>query len=205
MENLNEISDSLLQAAELEGRTSLTESDLRLFWSRLSGSGESEADYFIHALVSCVKSSGAETEAAPLEVRFGGWQLNLSQALAKSALATAFLSASLAVTGGAADAIAPQIITAVTPLLFEIRKVKVTASQRLVHAELVRVPEVQDGEFSAQELYERVPERYRDSLNYLDFLDFLDCYRRAGLLVDDGDSRFRVVPSENARFRFSVE
>ncbi|MFD9405930.1 hypothetical protein ACFWBN_02745 [Streptomyces sp. NPDC059989] len=204
MENLNVVSDSLLQAAELGDRASLSESDLRLFWSRLSGSGEAEADYFIHALVGCVQGGGEE-EAAPLEVRLGGWQLNLSQAIAKSALATAFLSASLAVTGGGADVIAPQIITAVTPLLFEIRKVKVTASQGLIHAELVRVSEVQDGEFSAQELYDRIPERHRESLNYLDFLDFLDAYRRAGLLVDDGDSRLRVVPSGNARFRFSIE
>jgi hypothetical protein len=96
----------------------------------------------------------------------------------QAGLVGVFLGAALAVLG--VGQVPVEVLPAVVPLVFDVRRSRLTASQEYVLAQLVLQPEVQAGPLPVSELYDRLPAEVRDDLSRVDFEDFLDACRRAG-------------------------
>lgn len=141
---------------------------------------------------------GAGTQ---LEFRAGGWEVDLSNTAVKTAVLTAFLGGLLALLG--TDQLPAVVATAVIPLLFDVRRVTLKASEHEILADLVGSQDA-DGR-TADALYAALTPDIRAELSRLEFTDFLDSCRRAGLLDEAADGTVRVLPPERARFRISLK
>lgn len=144
--------------------------------------------------IRCAEVPNARGELA---FRLGGWQIDLGKTAAQVALVSGMLGGVLAVMG--VPEVPVEVLPAVAPLVFDIRRSRLTKKQEYVLAELVVQPAVRQG-MSADELYERLPESTRDDLSRADFEDFLDAARRAGLSTQ-ADEMVVLAPKDQARFR----
>ncbi|MFI5842595.1 hypothetical protein ACIA8K_23090 [Catenuloplanes sp. NPDC051500] len=136
-----------------------------------------------------------------LEFKAGGWEIDLSRAATQTMVATAFLGGLLTVLGAAQ--LPAAVATAVIPLLFDVRRVTLKASEQEILADLVGSPDL-DGGMTPADLYAMLSPTIRDQLSRLEFADFLDTCRRAGVLDQAPDGTVRVRPAEQARFRISL-
>jgi hypothetical protein len=150
--------------------------------------------------VAAGEDEGAAEEA--LHLGGGGWEVDLRGGLVRTALATAFIAGVLAASG--VTGLLPLVAPAVLPLLFDVRQVRLKPSQEIVLAELRLSPEARSGGLTADELYARLAPQTQRQLSRLDFADFLDQVRRAGL-ADPGDSgRLVLRPPDDARLKISI-
>jgi hypothetical protein len=65
-------------------------------------------------------------------------------------------------------------------------------------------PEARSGGLAAEELYAKLPYQIRDQLSWLDFVDFLDQVRRAGLADPAADDRLILRAPDSARLRIAL-
>lgn len=71
-------------------------------------------------------------------------------------------------------------------------------------ADLVGHKEVPDGSLTPRELYLRLADEVREQLSFMDFTDFLDTCRRAGLADTSTVGTVTLRPVEAARFRITL-
>ena len=83
-----------------------------------------------------------------LNLRGGGWVVDLRGGLVRTALATAFIAGVLAASG--VTGLLPLVAPAVLPLLFDVHQVRLKPSQELVLAELQLTPEARSGGLTAE-------------------------------------------------------
>jgi hypothetical protein len=144
------------------------------------------------------EESGDDT----LYLRPGGWTVDASGTAVKASLATALLTGVLLASG--LTGLTPLVAPAVLPLLFDIRRVRLTRSQDAVLAELRMSEQARHGGLTEEQLYSQLPTRIRDQLSWLDFVDFLDQVRRAGLSDTGPDGRVVLRSPGRARFRLTI-
>jgi hypothetical protein len=176
--------------------------DLDGLWSRLfpdSFSTRRGRSVFLQSIAANTDSTAAG--GTDLEFTAGGWEIDLSRAATQTMVATAFLGGLLTVLGAAQ--LPAAVATAVLPLLFDVRRVTLKASEQEILADLVGSPEL-DGGMTPDELYAVLSPVVRDQLSRLEFADFLDTCYRAGVLDRGPDGTVRVRPVEQARFRISL-
>jgi len=172
--------------------------DLERLWSDLmpdTYAGRRGLDVFLQA----VQAAADETADADLQFRPGGWQVDLRQGAVQSVIAAALIGGLLIALG--ATAIPAAVVTAVVPLFFDIKRVALTPGQEYLLAELVGHKEALDGTRTPRELYDQLTDEVRGQLSYMDFADFLDTCRRAGLADTSGAGTVTVRPADDARFR----
>lgn len=179
--------------------------DLPSLWSSLtSGAGEAEDEAtsrregliaFMEAAHALDQGSGEE-----LDLRAGGWTVDLSGGVVRTGLCAALLTGVLAMAG--VTALAPVVLPAVLPLLFDVRRTRVTAGDRELLAELIAVPRLVGKSFTRAELYRELPDSLKDDLSRRDLANFLDELSKAGL-ADKVDGAFRLRSPDQARFRIS--
>lgn len=174
--------------------------DLERLWSDLmpdSYAGRRGLDMFLQA----VQAAADETADADLQFRPGGWQVDLRRGAVQSVIAAALIGGLLIALG--ATAIPAAVVTAVVPLFFDIKRVALTPGQEYLLAELVGHKETLDGTRTPRELYDQLTDEVRGQLSYMDFADFLDTCRRAGLADTSGAGTVTVRPADDARFRIT--
>ena len=174
--------------------------DLERLWSDLmpdTYAGRRGLDVFLQA----VQAAADETADADLQFRPGGWQVDLRRGAVQSVIAAALIGGLLVALG--ATAIPAAVVTAVVPLFFDIKRVALTPGQEYLLAELVGHKEALDGTRTPRELYDQLTDEVRGQLSYMDFADFLDTCRRAGLADTSGAGTVTVRPSDDARFRIT--
>jgi len=174
--------------------------DLERLWSDLmpdTYAGRRGLDVFLQA----VQAAADETADADLQFRPGGWQVDLRRGAVQSVIAAALIGGLLVALG--ATAIPAAVVTAVIPLFFDIKRVALTPGQEYLLAELVGHKEALDGTRTPRELYDQLTDEVRGQLSYMDFADFLDTCRRAGLADTSGAGTVTVRPSDDARFRIT--
>jgi hypothetical protein len=157
--------------------------DLERLWSDLmpdTYAGRRGLDVFLQA----VQAAADETADADLQFRPGGWQVDLRRGAVQSVIAAALIGGLLIALG--ATAIPAAVVTAVVPLFFDIKRVALTPGQEYLLAELVGHKEALDGTRTPRELYDQLTDEVRRQLSYMDFADFLDTCRRAGLTDTSG-------------------
>jgi hypothetical protein len=145
---------------------------------------------------------GEHTGGTDLEFRAGAWEVDLSRAATQSLVATSFLGGLLALLG--TTQLPAVVATAVIPLLFDVRRVKLKASEHEILADLAGDATDADGQ-TPDDLYLTLSPEIRDELTRLEFIDFLDSCRRAGLLDEDATGKIRVRSADQARFRISLK
>jgi hypothetical protein len=184
------------------GTVRITSDDLERLWSALIPEETYATRRGLDALLEGVEAQADLSPGATLEFRPGGWQVDMHKGVVQSVVAGALIAGLLVALG--ATQIPAAIIPTVIPLFFDVEKVRLTAGQEQLLAELVGHAQALDGTLTAQELYEQLPEGTRSELSSLDFADFVDTCRRAGL-ADIGENGTIVLrPATEARFRISV-
>ena len=172
--------------------------DLERLWSDLmpdTYAGRRGLDVFLQA----VQAAADETADADLQFRPGSWQVDLRRGAVQSVIAAALIGGLLIALG--ATAIPAAVVTAVVPLFFDIKRVALTPGQEYLLAELVGHKEALDGTRTPRELYDQLTDEVRGQLSYMDFADFLDTCRRAGLADTSATGTVTVRPTDDARFR----
>ena len=183
--------------------TTVSADGLAAVWAQMfpfqDGAARTGLRTFQTAFRAAVAEGGGE-EA--LNLRGGGWVVDLRGGLVRTALATAFIAGVLAASG--VTGLPPLVAPAVLPLLFDVHQVRLKPSQELVLAELRLTPEARSGGLTAEELYALLPDQIQDQLSRLDFADFLNQVRRAGLADRTADGRLTLRTSDNARLKISI-
>lgn len=182
-------------AAELEAATGSSEPDRAAvldLWAELFGGDGSALDL---GLFEDALSTSPDT----LQFEAGSWTLDLSSSAVRSALALATLAGGLALLGVAP--LAPILLPAVIPILFDLRRTKITAGQEAVYAELRLQPDARAGA-PATSLYQMLPADIRRNLSFLDFADTLDALRQAGRADRDEHGTVSIRP--RPRFRITI-
>jgi hypothetical protein len=175
--------------------------DLERLWSDLmpdTYAGRRGLDVFLQA----VRAAADETADADLQFRPGGWQVDLRRGAVQSVIAAALIAGLLIALG--ATAIPAAVVTAVVPLFFDIKRVALTSGQEYLLAELVGHKEALDGTRTPRELYDQLTDEVRAQLSFMDFADFLDTCRRAGLADTSATGTVTVRPADDARFRITL-
>ena len=175
--------------------------DLERLWSDLmpdTYAGRRGLDVFLQA----VQAAADETADADLQFRPGGWQVDLRRGAVQSVIAAALIAGLLIALG--ATAIPAAVVTAVVPLFFDIKRVALTPGQEYLLAELVGHREALDGTRTPRELYDQLTGEVRAQLSFMDFADFLDTCRRAGLADTSATGTVTVRPTDDARFRITL-
>lgn len=175
--------------------------DLEQFWSDLmpdTYAGRRGLDAFLQA----VQAGVGETPDATLQFRPGGWQVNLRRGAVQSVIAAALIAGLLVALG--ATAIPAAVVPAVVPLFFDIQRVALTPGQQYLLAELVGHKEAFDGTHTSRQLYDQLTDEIRSQLSFMDFTDFLDTCRRAGLADTSATGGVTVRPVDKPRFRITL-
>jgi hypothetical protein len=193
--------DSLAAVAAPTGMASVD--DLAALWGQLfpdlDGPTRTGLRTFQTAFQTAIVASEGEDA---LLLGGGGWQVDLRGGVVRTALATAFIAGVLAASG--VTGLFPLVAPAVLPLLFDVRQVRLKPSQEIVLAELRLSPEARSGGLTADELYARLAPQTQRQMSRLDFADFLDQVRRAGLADPADGGRLVLRPPANARLRISI-
>jgi hypothetical protein len=152
--------------------------------------------------LQAVRAGADETPDADLQFRPGGWQVDLRRGAVQSVIAAALIAGLLVALG--ATAIPAAVVTAVVPMFFDIQRVALTPGQEYLLAELVGHKEALDGTRTPRELYDQLTEEVRSQLSFMDFADFLDTCRRAGLADTSATGTITVRPADEAHFRITL-
>jgi hypothetical protein len=177
---------------------SVSSADLERLWSELMPDSYA-ARRGLDAFLAGVEANAERSSDAELHFRPGGWQVDLRRGAVQGVIAAALIAGLLATLG--ATQIPAAVATAVVPLFFDVRKVVLTPGQEYLLADLVAHREALAGTLTAQDLYARLDEDVRSSLSFMDFADFLDTCRRAGLADPGTDGTVTLRPADHARFR----
>jgi hypothetical protein len=187
--------------AAADAPLAVSSEDLERLWSDLipdTYAGRRGLDVFLQA----VQAGAGETPDADLQFRPGGWQVDLRRGAVQSVVAAALIVGLLVALG--ATAIPAAVVTAVIPMFFDIQRVALTPGQEYLLAELVGRKEALDGTRTPRELYDQLTEEVRSQLSFMDFADFLDACRRAGLADTSAAGTVTVRPADEARFRITL-
>jgi hypothetical protein len=177
--------------------------DLAALWAQMFPGQDGATRTGLRVFQSAFRAALADGDSdEALNLGGGGWVIDLHGGLVRSALATAFLAGVLAASG--VTGLLPLVAPAVLPLLFDVHRVRLTRSQELVLAELQLTPEARSGGLTAEELYAKLPHQIRNQLSWLDFVDFLDQVRQAGLADSAADGRLVLRAPDNARLRITL-
>jgi hypothetical protein len=195
-----ELADQL--RAELADDRSVSDAELdRLWWSYFDESFATRRGREVFLRTVRYLDTG-DAEGGDLDFRLGGWQVDLGKTAVQAGLVSAFLGGVLAVLG--VDQVPVEVLPAVVPLVFDIRRSRLTKSQEYVLAQLTVDPAVRGGERTVDELYAAMPPEVRESVSRVDFEDFVEAFRRAGVATTDGGT-VTVTTPENARFRITFQ
>jgi hypothetical protein len=183
------------------GAVDVTSAELEQFWQELMPD-TFEGRRGRNAFLDAVKAQAAPGAAdADLEFQPGGWQIKIAGSSVHGVLGGALLAGLLVAVG--ATGIPAAVLAAIVPSLFDVEKVRLTPSQEYVLADLVGHRDALDGSLSADQLYDRLPTETKKDVSRLDFAEFLDACRRAGLADYGPDSTVTLRPSDKARFRIT--
>jgi hypothetical protein len=189
--------------ASAEDSAAVTADDLAALWAQMFPGQDGATRTGLRTFQTAFRAAVADTEGEEaLNLRGGGWTVDLRGGLVRTALATAFIAGVLAASG--VTGLLPLVAPAVLPLLFDVHQVRLKPSEEIVLAELQLTPEARSGGLTAEQLYARLTEQTRNQLSWLDFTDFLDQVRRAGLADPAADGRLVLRTPDNARLRITL-
>lgn len=129
----------------------------------------------------CVAIFAADQGApAEFEIRVGNWRLDGARGVLSAVVNGVVMTAALAAIGGASIPVA--IVSLVVPVIFNLERVEIRPSDRVVLAELLRDPW---GRQLVADWYAELPDHVTDEVTLLEFRDILGRLEDAGLAEVD--------------------
>lgn len=150
--------------------------------------------YDQHAVHMLAGELGLET--SPFEIRIGEWQLNTSVAAARALVNGVVLTAALAAKGE--TSIPATVLSVVVPLVFDLERVTVSASDRIVFTDLLRHAPTRQ---HIDEWYDDLGDHIRAEITKLEFCDLVERLEDAGLVDRDPFDIVAVDPPTQRRRR----
>jgi hypothetical protein len=138
------------------------------------------------AVIAAEDALATNGRATPvLEVRPGGWVVDMTSSLARTAVTTALMTAVM--YAGGFDQIPAYVLPAVLPLLVDLDRVRLSRSDRKLLALLrVNAGAAMGQPVHPDVLYNRLPADVRQDVSPLDFTDFVERLIAAGEADDPG-------------------
>jgi hypothetical protein len=208
MQLLQELVNQHLSSNAEEG-SEFSTTQLRYIWEQLSPADAQPDETLYQICEDVFLATVNPAQQAQLQYKPGGWTIKLSESALKTGVVTSLLGGIL--VGAGITGLPALLIPAVVPLMFEVEKVRLTRSEQEVFAELSWRDEARA--LTADDLYAKLPMEIQDELSKLDFFDFLEKCRRAGLVeeqkspqsvVKPVESKFSLRAPEGPRFRITV-
>jgi hypothetical protein len=181
--SLSSLSDSL--AGSL-GET-LDEDGLVALFQSVTGLTVDDQPEAVTAYEAALQASLDPSQSA-LEMRPGGWVVDLKASTAKFAVSAAVLTGVMVSSGY--DQIPAYVLPAVLPLLFDVERAKLNRGDRKLLVELRAALGRSFGRpAEIDALYERLPAHVRDHVPPTDFADFVEKLVNAGEAEELADDR----------------
>ena len=144
------------------------------------------------AVLAFANLADPDGESLPFQV--GRWRVDASRQAIKAGLLTVLASLALA----NADQFDAQTLTvtfviSVLPSVFDIERVELTAGQGQLLVELRKKPAFSSGFATPDEIYASLSPEIRDTVNRMDFADFLAAVDRFGALQHGTDGTLRIL------------
>jgi hypothetical protein len=150
--------------------------DLRRLEQLLAALGTPRDD--LPLLLPLLAPDGAH--GTPFHLRVGDWHLDAPAAVVRAVVNGAVLTAALAAHDAAS--IPATVLSVAVPLLFDVRRVRLSAGDRYVYAVLLDGP---DAGRTVDDLYDALPRRLRGELDRLEFRDVIERLQDVGLAETD--------------------
>ena len=197
--SLSSLSDSL--AGSL-GET-LDEDGLVALFQSVTGLTVDDRPEAVTAYEAALQAS-LDPSQSGLEMRPGGWVVDLKASTAKFAVSAAVLTGVMVASGY--DQIPAYVLPAVLPLLFDVERAKLNRGDRKLLVELRTALGRSFGQpADIDALYDRLPARVRDHVPPTDFADFIEKLVTAGEAEELADDRVALrEDSEVASHQFQV-
>jgi hypothetical protein len=148
-----------------------------------------------------LEAASPEQGGAELALRPGGWTLKLTEGVVKGSITAALLGTILAAVGF--PALPALVLPAVFPILFDLEKVRLTKKEEVLVTLLALREEARAGQ-QPRQLYDLLPPGVREQLSFLDFADFLEKCRRAGVADLSPNQSVALRASDKAKFRVTI-
>ena len=131
-----------------------------------------------------------------LEMRPGGWKVNLSGSLVKLALTTALMTGVLWEAGF--DQLPTYVLPAVLPLVVDVERAALSREHKTLLLQLRSAAASSTGvAVQPAVLYNKLPQPIRDQVSPLDFEDFIQALVEAGEADDAGYTDVRLRPADS--------
>lgn len=208
MQSLHEFVNQQLSSNAEDGPEFST-TQLRHIWEQLYPTDAPPNETLYQICEDVFLATVNPAQQVQLQYKPGGWTIKLSESALKTGVVTSLLGGILVAAG--ITGLPALLIPAIVPLMFEVEKVRLTRSEQEVFAELSWRDEART--LTADDLYAKLPIEIQDELSRLDFLDFLEKCRRAGLVeeqknpqsvVNPVESKFSLHPSRSPNFRITI-
>jgi hypothetical protein len=181
--SLSSLSDSLGGSS---GET-LDEDDLVAFFQSVTGLTIDDQPDAVTAYEAALQANLDSSQPA-LEMRPGGWILDLKASTAKFAVSAAILTGVMVASGY--DQIPAYVLPAVLPLLVDVERAKLNRSDRKLLLELRAASDRSFGQpADIDALYDRLPAQVRDRVPPIDFTDFVEKLVAAGEAEEFADDQ----------------
>jgi hypothetical protein len=172
----------------------LDDDGLARLWEAVTGLA---ADLHPDEIAACEDAIQSQVGAdhPVLEIRPGGWIVNLQSSAARFALTSALMTGVFFAAGF--NQIPAYVLPAVLPLLIDVDQAKLDRGDRQLLVTLrLNAGSATGQSVNPEVLYNRLPDQIRNQVSPLDFADFLDKLIAAGEADDAGygDVRLRSKP-----------
>jgi hypothetical protein len=176
--------------------------DLDEAWRNLAGSLALEPKRGIEMIVSVPRDLTLRQQELP-DAAFGGaWEWNLRDGFTKTAVVSVLVAASLMAVG-AGTGVAPVLIPAVVPFLFDVKKIRLERTADNYLRILGARSDVLQRRGTAKSLYDSLPQEARDTISKGELESFLNQAVDAGHAKANG-GEFEVLPNGETAFRIAI-
>jgi hypothetical protein len=189
---------------ELLGDQPLSDAQLHELWESLTGWSATDHPDAWELCEDAVL--GALEPDRALQMRPGGWIVDLSSTVVRSAVAAALIGGAMWPAG--LDQLPGFVLPAVLPMLFDIRRARLTRQDRrlLVDLRLRTTAQQVDWPWPPAAMYQRLPAAVQQSVSEDDFADFVQRLVAVGEADPAGYGEVRLRPGgQPAWLRITVD
>ncbi len=182
--------------------TESTEQDLLSVWNMVALDLGLDAAKGTEILLTAARDATLHATGSLDPAWGGGWRWNLSEGVVKSICGSVLLAAVLSSLG--VKGLAPLVIPAIIPLLFDLEKVQLERSEERVIRIIGARTGVLERYGKPERLYISLPESVRQSVTLEEFTIFLENAVSAGMVKKAG-SEFEVLPDGVTVLAFTIQ
>jgi hypothetical protein len=118
----------------------------------------------------------------PFQLRVGGWRLDVRKSVVQATVASALMIGAINLAGG--GNIPVEVLAIALPFLVDVERIELSTADKYVLGRM-RLRNLQPD--AVKTWWKALPERLREEMTYLEFLDLIDRLREAGAIELEPD------------------